>query len=104
MISILIAGFGGGAVRGIVGYIKHQYSYKNVGFKLPYFLAMSFLSGTIGTLTAVATKELGLTFFGGFFTPAIAFFVGYSGGDFIENIVKIALKRPSLYDFPNGEK
>lgn len=34
-IQILIAGFGGEVIRGLVGYIKHQYSYKNVGFNLP---------------------------------------------------------------------
>ncbi len=39
-ISILIAGFGGGVVRGLVGFIKHQYSYKNVGFRLPYFIGI----------------------------------------------------------------
>ena len=38
-LSILIAGFGGGVVRGLVGFIEHQFSYKNVKFQLPYFLA-----------------------------------------------------------------
>jgi len=63
-LSILIAGFGGGVVRGLVGFIKHQYSYKSVSFKLPYFLAMMFISGVVGILAAIAIKELGLTFFG----------------------------------------
>lgn len=103
MFSILVGGFGGGVVRGLVGFVKHQYSYKQVGFEVSYFLAMSFLSGVIGILSAVATKELGLTFLGGYFTPAIAFFVGYSGGDFVENVFKIVLKRPTLYSFPNQE-
>ncbi len=80
MVSILLGGFGGGLVRGLVGYIKHQYSYKNVGFDVPYFFGMSFLSGVVGVLCAIATKELGLTFFGGVFTPAIAFFVGICRG------------------------
>jgi len=101
---ILVAGFGGGAVRGLVGYIKHQYSYKNVGFKLPYFLGTSFVSGAIGALAAIATKELGMVFFGGYFGPAIAFFIGYAGGDFIENVFKIILKRPDLYSFPKNLK
>ena len=97
-IEIIIAGFGGGVVRGLVGFIKHQYAYKNVGFRLPYFLTMMFLSGIIGLLTAIVTKELGITFLGpGYITPAIAFVVGYAGGDFIENIYKIILKKPSLY-------
>ena len=73
-LSILIAGFGGGVVRGLVGFIKHQYSYKNVGFNLDYFSAMMFISGIIGLLTAVAIKELGLTFFGlDYLTPGFSF-------------------------------
>lgn len=99
-INILISGFGGGAVRGLIGYIKHQYSYKNVGFNFPYFLGMSFLSGMIGVMCAVAIKELGMTFFGGYFNSAMAFIIGYAGGDFIENVYKIIMKTPSLYKFP----
>ena len=98
---ILIAGFGGGAIRGLVGFIKHQYSYKNVGFHLPYFFAMMFLSGIIGLLTAVSIKELGMTFLGvDSISPTLALIVGYAGGDFIENIYKIIVKKPSLYSLP----
>ena len=98
-LSILIAGFGGGVLRGLVGYIKHQFSYKNVGFKLPYFLAMMFLSGIIGLLIAVAISETGITFFGvDYLTPALAFIIGYAGGDFLENIYKIIIKKSSLYN------
>jgi len=93
---ILIAGFGGGVVRGLVGFIKHQYSYKNVGFKPFYFFGMMFVSGVVGVLCAMAVKEVGLTLFGGF-TPALAFIIGYAGGDFIENIYKIIIKKSSLY-------
>jgi len=94
--TILIAGFGGGVIRGLVGFIKHQYSYKNVGFNLPYFLGMAFLSGMIGLLSAVVVKEIGLTLLGTF-NPALSFIVGYAGGDFIENIYKIIIKKSSLY-------
>jgi len=101
-LSILIAGFGGGAVRGLVGFIKHQFSYKNVKFEIPYFVVMMFLSGIIGLLTAIAIKELGLTFFGlPQLTPALAFVVGYAGGDFLENIYKIIIKKPSIYKLPD---
>ena len=94
---IFIAGFGGGTVRGLVGFIKHQFSYKKVGFDVPYFLAMTFLSGIIGVLTAVSIKELGINFLGiSQFTPALSFVVGYAGGDFIESIYKIIVKKPSL--------
>lgn len=100
-LSILIAGSGGGVVRGLVGFVKHQFTYKNVKFELYYFLFMTFLSGVIGILTAVAIKELGLTFFGlSQLTPALAFVIGYAGGDFLENVYKIIIKKSSLYSFP----
>ncbi len=98
-VAILIAGFGGGVLRGLVGYIKHQFSYKNVGFKLPYFLGMMFLSGIIGSLTAMAIREAGITFFQtGSLVPALAFIIGYAGGDFLENVYKIIVKKSSLYE------
>ena len=92
--DILLAGFGGGAVRGIVGFIKHQFSYKNVSFKVPYFLIMVFLSGIVGLLTAALFN----------FGPTISFIVGYAGGDFIENVYKIITKKPSLYSLPEDLK
>jgi hypothetical protein len=104
-IFILVAGFGGGVLRGLVGFIKHQYSYKNVRFQLPYFLAMMFISGIVGLLTAAAIKELGINFLGlTYFTPALAFVIGYAGGDFLENIYKIIVKKPSLYSLPDDLK
>ena len=97
-LSIFIAGFGGGVLRGIIGFIKHQFSYKNVGFRLSYFLTMTFLSGVIGLLIAIAVRETGIMFLGtSIFTPALAFVVGYAGGDFLENIYKIIVKKSSLY-------
>jgi len=95
-LQILISGFGGGVVRGLVGFIKHQFSYKNVPFDLPYFLGMAFLSGMIGLLSAMAMKEVGFTL-EGVFSPALSFIVGYAGGDFIENVYKIIIKKSSLY-------
>ena len=95
--QILIAGFGGGIVRGLMGFIKHQYSYKNVKFDLSYFIGMMFMSGMIGLLSATAVNQIGLTFLGSF-TPALGFIVGYAGGDFIENIYKIIIKKSSLYE------
>ncbi len=95
---IIIAGFGGGVARGLVGFIKHQFSYKNVPFNAAYFLGIMFLSGVVGLLTAIAIKETGLNFLGTeYLTPALAFIVGYAGGDFIENIYKIIVKKPNLY-------
>ncbi len=96
--AILVAGFGGGIVRGLVGFIKHQFAYKNVKFEIPYFFTMMFLSGIIGLLTAAAIKELGLDMLGlDYITPAIAFVIGYAGGDFLENVYKIVLGKTTLY-------
>jgi len=101
--AILIAGFGGGVVRGLVGFIKHQFSYKNVPFHLPYFLSMSFLSGIIGLLSAASVKEVGFTFSGAF-SPGLSFVIGYAGGDFIENIYKIIIKKSSIYPINQKKK
>jgi len=94
---IFVAAFGGGLVRGVVGFIKHQFSYKKVEFNLPYFSGMMALSGIVGVLAALAMKEIGFTL-NEAFSPALAFIIGYAGGDFIENIYKIIIKRSSLYD------
>jgi len=91
--SILIAGFGGGVVRGIIGYLKHQYDYKNVGFDVKYFFGISFLSGIIGLLTAVAISEAGIIQSINEFSPSISFIVGYAGGDFLDGIYKIILQQ-----------
>jgi len=97
-ISILIAAFGGGVIRGLVGFIKHQYSYKNVGINLPYFLTMMFISGAVGLLVVTAVNQSGIRIEGiEYFSPGLAFIIGYAGGDFIENIYKIITKKAVLY-------
>ncbi len=86
-IPVLIAGFIGGAIRGIFGFVKHQYSYKNVGFKAPYFFLMVFLSGIVGLVASyLITGNI-----------VFALIVGYAGGDFIENLYKIIAKKESIY-------
>ena len=92
MISILIAGFVGGLIRGLVGFIKHQYSYKNVVFRWSYFLGTSFISGITGLLITMSIGSLGFTV-NGTFDPAMGFIVGYAGGDFIENVYKTIAKK-----------
>lgn len=92
--SLLVAGFGGGLVRGLIGFLKNQYSYKNISFNLPYFFVMMFLSGVVGVLTAVAVKYSFISLEGvEYVSPSIAFIVGYAGGDFLEGIYKILLKK-----------
>jgi len=94
---IIIAAFGGGLVRGLVGFIKHQFSYKNVPFRPGYFVGMMMASGIIGLVSVWAIKEIGFTFQEAF-SPALAFIIGYAGGDFVENIYKIIIKKSTLYE------
>lgn len=93
---IFLAGFLGGMTRGLTGFLKHQFSYKNVPFKPVYFLGTSFVSGLVGVVSAFAVKELGFNL-AGTFTPSLAFIIGYAGGDFIENIYKVIIKKSSLF-------
>ena len=98
---ILLAGFVGGLIRGIVGFIKYQYSYKNVSFKWWYFLLMVFISGIVGLAAGWLVKgvvELDGTLE---ITKFYSFIAGYAGGDFIENVYKIATKKTSLYELPD---
>ena len=99
----LLAGFTGGVVRGLVGFIKHRYSYKNVSFELPYFVSMMAISGIIGGIATFAVRELGISFLGvESLSPAMALIIGYAGGDFLENIYKIILKKPTIFKLPEN--
>jgi len=96
LISTIIAGFGGGVVRGLVGFLKKEssYSYKKPSFNVPYFLLMAFISGVVGLLAAISIKESAITISGVIFvSPALAFIIGYAGGDFLDGIYKILLKK-----------
>jgi len=105
LITILLSGFLGGVMRGLVGYIKYRNSYKNVEFKAGYFVFSVAVSGVVGLLAAWVTKDLGMNFLGlAALTPAIAVIIGYAGGDFIENIFKILTGKTSLYELPTVGK
>lgn len=98
MIIIFAAAFGGGILRGLVGFVKHQLSYKEVKFRFSYFLGMMLISGIIGGVASLAIKEIGFTLLGSF-SPALSFIIGYAGGDFVENIYKIIIAK-SNFDIP----
>ncbi|HUW71885.1 MAG TPA: hypothetical protein VMV66_01675 [Candidatus Humimicrobiaceae bacterium] len=101
LITILLSGFLGGVMRGLVGYIKYRNSYKNVEFKAGYFAFSVGVSGVVGLLAAWVTKDLGINFLGlAVLTPAIAVIIGYAGGDFIENLFKILTGKTSIYELP----
>lgn len=97
-LSVLIAGFGGGMVRGLVGFIKYQYSYKNIGFNLPYFFTMMFISGIVGLMVAAAVRDIAGNVLTLSFSPGIALIAGYAGGDFIENLYKIIFRKTSIFE------
>lgn len=85
-------------MRGLVGFVKHQFAYKNVKFDGWYFGMMMLISAFVGMSAswAVANSGIKFTIFEEI-NPAIAFIVGYAGGDLIENFYKIMLGRDSLY-------
>lgn len=95
---LLLAGAIGGLVRGLVGFIKHQFAYKNVKFDFRYFAFMMLISSVVGLSVSWAIASSGLQFtFVDEINPAISFVIGYAGGDFIENIYKIMTGKDSLY-------
>jgi len=103
LLVVLLMGFLGGVVRGLVGYIKYRNSYKNVPFMPGYFAFTVAVSGAVGLLAAWVTEDLGIGFLGlPFVTPALALVIGYAGGDFIENLYKILTGKASLYQLPTG--
>jgi len=81
LLPVLISGFGGGATRGLIGYLKHQYSYKNVGFDLRYFTVMMFLSGVVGVLAAIAIDQSMISFEGiTYISPVLLLSLDMQGG------------------------
>lgn len=98
MINLLLAGAGGGAVRGLMGITKHRLSYKDVPFKPLYFFGTVGVSGFIGLTVTWAIVGSGLQLpFANTVNTALAFIIGYAGGDFIENLYKIILQKPELF-------
>ncbi|MBI2452783.1 MAG: hypothetical protein HY603_01210 [Parcubacteria group bacterium] len=95
MESFLIWGLAGGVLRGLVGYVKHRASYKDVRFDWGYFLSTVGISGIAGFAAAVSLRQLGVTAVEfSALTPAVMFVTGYAGGDVLENLAKIILKKP----------
>ena len=103
MVLIFLAAFSGGVLRGLVGFLKYTFSYKEVKFRPRHFLGTMFISGVVGLLATIAVKEIGFTL-SGTFSASLAFIVGYAGGDFIENIYKIIIKKSSFSDDLNKKR
>ena len=92
--AIIIGSITGGIVRGLVGFIKHRYAYKEVKFDLAKFVSTLLISGLVGLVAGFTLQEFGFPALGvSTLTPALGLLVGYAGGDFLENLWKILLKK-----------
>lgn len=101
LVALLLAGAAGGLVRGIVGFVKHQFAYKNVEFRPWYIGTIITLSAFVGATVTWSILKSGLQIpVVDQINPAIAFIVGYAGGDIIENLYKILVGRATLYPLP----
>jgi hypothetical protein len=102
-LSFFGAGLIGGLLRGGMGLFKYTTSYKDVKIRPYYFGGMVILTGVIGWVSAWVARDA-LRIFLDLETVPVSFalIAGYAGGDFIENIFKIALKEPNLFEV--GEK
>ena len=95
MEQFLIWGLAGGVLRGLVGYVKHRTSYKDVKFSWGYFLSTVGISGIAGLAASFSLQQIGVTAVElSALSPALMLVVGYAGGDVLENLAKIVLKKP----------
>ncbi|MBI4138192.1 MAG: hypothetical protein HY482_01180 [Candidatus Wildermuthbacteria bacterium] len=98
--AVLVWGFLGGALRGVVGFLKHRFSYKDVSFSVSAFGSSVALSGFVGVAVFIVAKEVGVSFLGtDTLSPALGVVIGYAGGDFLENLWKIIMKTPGAVLF-----
>jgi len=92
-------GFLGGILRGTVGLIKYTQSYKDVEIRPIYFAGSVLISGLIGLLSSWIIQDMGIAFLEMKELPlSIALVIGYAGGDFIENVYKIIIKSPTIFE------
>lgn len=75
----LFAGFFGGIIRGLVGFVKNKTLEKANHFKPTYFFATIAISGIVGAAAGILADS----------EWQVSFLVGYAGTDFIENLYKI---------------
>ncbi len=96
--SFLIAGMFGGLLRGAVGLTKYMTSYKDVEMRPQYFLGSIAVAGIIGYTSAWVARDVANIFLEAeTFPVSFAVVIGYAGGDFLENIFKIAVKNPDFF-------
>ena len=80
-IVYILAGFMGGIIRCLVGFVKNKTIEKADHFKPQYFIITILISGVVGAAAgALVDTEW-----------QVSFLAGYAGTDFIENLYKIKL-------------
>jgi hypothetical protein len=82
-ITYLIAGFSGGIIRSLVGFVKNKTIEKVDHFKPSYFVVTILISGIVGAASGILADT----------EWQASFLAGYAGTDFIENLYKIKLGR-----------
>lgn len=82
----ILAGFLGGIIRGLVGFVKNKTIEKANHFKPSYFVVTILIAGVVGAAAgALADTEW-----------QVSFLAGYAGTDFIENLYKIKVYKKNL--------
>ena len=77
----VLAGFLGGIIRGLVGFVKNKTIEKADHFKPQYFLVTILISGIVGAAAGILANT----------EWQASFLAGYAGTDFIESLYKIKL-------------
>ncbi|MBU1130977.1 hypothetical protein KJ840_02485 [Patescibacteria group bacterium] len=77
------AGFLGGIIRGLVGFVKNKTIEKANHFRPSYFVVTILISGVVGGVAGILADT----------EWQVSFLAGYAGTDFIENLYKIKLAR-----------
>ncbi len=79
----IFAGFGGGVVRGLVGFVKNKTIEKADHFKPSYFVVTILIAGIVWAAAGVLADT----------EWQVSFLAGYAGTDFIENLYKIKVAK-----------
>ncbi len=79
--------------------MKYMTSYKDVEIRPYYFSGAVLLSGVVGYVSAWVAQDVAHIFLEIDALPlSLAVIAGYAGGDLIENIFKIGMKEPNLFE------
>ena len=76
-----LAGFLGGIIRGLVGFVKNKTIEKANHFKPSYFVVTILISGIVGAAGGILANN----------EWQVSFLAGYAGTDFIENLYKMKI-------------